>query len=59
MCLAAIAFLMWLPFEAHRLGMRRWWVYAVLTVCVAFAFSFPLFLLMRERRLQQLSRAGS
>jgi len=57
--IAAIAFLVWLPFEARRIGMRRWWVYAVLTVCVAFAFSFPLFLLMRERRLQQLSTAGS
>lgn len=53
---AAVAFLLWLPFEAHRLQMRRWWVYALLTVGVAFAFSFPLFLLMRERRLQQIRR---
>jgi hypothetical protein len=53
---AAVAFLLWLPIEAHRLQMRRWWVYAVLTVSVAFAFSFPLFLLMRERRLQQIRR---
>lgn len=53
---AAVAFLVWLPFEARRLMMRRWWVYAVLTVVVAFAFAFPLFLLMRERRLQQIRR---
>lgn len=54
--IGAVAFLVWLPFEARRLMMRRWWVYALLTVTVAFAFSFPLFLLMRERRLQQIRR---
>ena len=53
---AAVAFLLWLPFEARRLIMRRWWVYALLTLCVAFACAFPLFLLMRERRLQQIRR---
>ncbi len=53
---AAVAFLVWLPFEARRLMMRRWWVYALLTVGVAFACAFPLFLLMRERRLQQIRR---
>jgi len=52
--IAAAAFLCWLPFEARRLSMRRWWLYAVLTVTVAFAFAFPLFLLMRERRLQRI-----
>lgn len=51
---AAVTFLIWLPFEARRLSMRRWWLYALLTVTVAFAFSFPLFLLMRERRLQAM-----
>lgn len=54
--IGAVAFLVWLPFEARRLIMPRWWVYAVLTVTVAFAFAFPLFLLMRERRLQQIQR---
>ena len=49
--IGAAAFLLWLPFEARRLGMQRWWVYAVLTLGIAFAFAFPLFLLMRERRL--------
>jgi hypothetical protein len=53
---AAVTFLIWLPLEARRLQMRRWWVYALLTVTVAFAFSFPLFLLMREHRLQQIRR---
>ena len=37
--------------EARRLGMPHWWIYLVLTGLVAFAFSVPLFLLMRERHL--------
>lgn len=52
--IAAVVFLLWLPFEARRLGMRRWWVYAVLTLVIAFACAFPLFLCMRERRLAEL-----
>lgn len=57
--LGAAAFLLWLPFEARRLMMRRWWVYALLTLCVAFSCAFPLFLLMRERRLQQIKAGGA
>lgn len=37
--------------ESRRLGMRFGWVYIVLSAVVAFAFAFPLFLAMRERRL--------
>ena len=40
--------------EAHRLGMRGGWVYVVLSGLTAFAFTFPLFLAMRERRLDAL-----
>jgi hypothetical protein len=39
--------------EGRRLAMKHWWVYIVLTNLVAFAFAFPLFLFMRERRLEQ------
>lgn len=49
------AFFVWLFPEAKRLGMRNAWVYLVLTFGVAFAFSFPLFLCMRERRLAELA----
>ena len=48
---AAIAFTFWSFFEARRLQMKHWWVYAVLTNAVAFAFAYPLFLLMRERKI--------
>jgi len=51
LAVGAIAFLVWSFHEARRLGMRHWWAYVVLTFAVAFAFAFPLFLFMRERRL--------
>jgi len=48
------AFLVWSFAEAHRLGMRRWWLYPVVTFGIAFACAFPLFLFFRERRLAAL-----
>ena len=57
-CLGATAFLLWIPAEARRAGMRRWWPYALLTLAVAFAFAFPLFLLARERSLARRAQAG-
>jgi hypothetical protein len=37
--------------EARRIGMKRAWLYIVLSGVTAFAFTFPLFLAMRERHL--------
>ena len=37
--------------ESRRLGMKRAWLYIVLSGLTAFAFTFPLFLAMRERTL--------
>jgi len=37
--------------ESRRLGMKGAWIYIVLSGLTAFAFTFPLFLSMRERRL--------
>lgn len=49
----AIAGCVFIVAEARRLGMRRAWLYIVLSGVTAFAFTFPLFLAMRERRLAQ------
>jgi hypothetical protein len=38
--------------EARRLGMKRGWLYVVLSFVLAFGFSFPLFLAMRERHMR-------
>ena len=54
LAVATLAFLFWSFLEARRVGMRHWWAYVVLTFAVAFAVAFPLFLLMRDRRLEAL-----
>jgi hypothetical protein len=51
-----IAFMAWSFAEARRLDLRRWWIYPILTFGVAFACAFPLFLFVRDRRLQALER---
>ncbi|MBO9524121.1 MAG: DUF2834 domain-containing protein [Nocardioidaceae bacterium] len=47
-----VAVVVWVVVEAHRLGMRRPWLWAVLAVPLPGAFVVPLFLLLRERRLR-------
>jgi len=39
--------------EGIRLKMKRIWMYLLLTVCVAYAFGFPMFLFMRELHLRK------
>ena len=46
-----IVFLFWSFWEARKLGMKNWWLYIPLTFGIAIAFAYPLFLLMRERKL--------
>lgn len=53
----AIAGVVLIVVESRRLGMKRAWLYIALSGVTAFAFTFPLFLAMRERRLQE--RRGS
>jgi hypothetical protein len=45
--------------EGRRLGMRAPWLYVVFGVILAFAFTFPLFLLMRERVLHRAPEPAS
>ena len=47
----AITFLVWSYFEAKRLAMRMWWLFIPLTFVIALACAFPLFLLLRERKM--------
>jgi len=45
---SAIVFLLWMPHEARRVGIERWWPFALATLgglCLA----FPLFLYAREK----------
>lgn len=49
-CIAGSIFII---VEARRLGMKRGWLYVVLSGVTAFAFMFPLFLAMRQRFLNR------
>lgn len=51
-----VVFFVWSFFEARKLGMKHWWVYVPLSIGIAIAFAYPLFLLMRERALDSLER---
>jgi uncharacterized membrane protein len=55
--IVAVAGSAFMIFEARKLGMKRVWLYIVLSGVTAFAFTFPLFLAMREGKLQQLEAA--
>ena len=52
--IVAIAGSAFMIFEARKLGMKRVWLYIVASGVTAFAFTFPLFLAMRERTLARL-----
>lgn len=53
--IVAIAGSAFMIFEAQRLGMKRVWLYIVLSGVTAFAFTLPLFLAIRERKLSQIA----
>lgn len=55
----AIAGSVFILVEARRLRMRFGWLYVVGSAVTAFAFTFPLFLAMRQRRLTELAHAQS
>ena len=50
-----VVFFFWSFFEARRLGMKHWWVYVPLSIVIALAFAYPLFLFMRERAMAHQS----
>ena len=52
LAVACIAGLVWIFFESRRLGMRFFWIYIILAFGIAYAFAFPLFLFMRQGRLE-------
>jgi len=59
--IAAVAGSIFIILEARRLGIRRGWVFVALSAVTAFACMFPLFLAVRERKLEQIrtTREGS
>ena len=55
--IAASAFTIWIGVEGRRMQVRGWWVTLIVCVAVSFACGGPLFLHLRERRLQELEAA--
>ncbi len=51
----AVAACVLIVIEGRRLGMKHLWAYIVFSGLTAIAFTFPLFLANRERRLQQVA----
>ena len=56
LAIACLAGLLWIFFESKRLGMRFFWVYIILAFSVAYAFAFPLFLFMRQGKLETMQK---
>jgi hypothetical protein len=54
----AIALVIFMLAEGKRLGMTRVWVYIALSCVTAMAFTFPLFLAIRERHMAQQGQAS-
>ena len=55
---SATAITIWIFSEARRLKIKNLWLVILTTFTIAFAFSAPLFLFLRERRLIELEKEG-
>ena len=56
--IVAVAVAIFMIYEGQRLGMKRVWLYIALSGITAMAFTFPLFLAMRDRKLIEQRLAG-
>jgi hypothetical protein len=56
LAIACITGLTWIYFESKRMGLRFFWVYIILAFGLAFAFAFPLFLFVRQGKLERLQK---
>jgi hypothetical protein len=59
LAIACIAGLAWIYFESKRLGLRFFWIYILLAFSIAYAFAFPLFLFIRQGKLESMERASA
>lgn len=59
LAIACIAGLTWIFFESRRLGLRFFWVYIILAFSIAWAFAFPLFLFVRQGKLESMQNPSS
>jgi putative Ca2+/H+ antiporter (TMEM165/GDT1 family) len=53
--IACLAFALWSIWEGRRIGMRTWWLPIPASALVGLCFALPLFLLLRERAVRELT----
>ena len=54
--IGATAVFVWIISESNRLKMKNLWIVILTTFTIAFAFSAPLFLYLRELRIEEMNR---
>ena len=54
--IGSTAVFIWIISESKRLKMKYLWVVILTTFTIAFAFSAPLFLYLRELRIEEMNR---
>ncbi len=42
----------WMYFESKELKIKYWWGYVIVSLCIGISFSFPIFLIHRNRKLK-------
>ena len=54
--IGSTAVFVWIISESRRLEMKNLWIVILSTFTIAFAFSAPLFLYLRELRIEEMNR---
>ncbi len=54
--IGSTAVFVWIISESNRLHMKNLWIVILTTFTIAFAFSAPLFLYLRELRIEEMNR---
>ncbi len=54
--IGSTAVFVWIISESKRLEMKNLWIILLSTFTIAFAFSAPLFLYLRELRIEEINR---
>ena len=54
--IGSTAVFVWIISESKRLEMKNLWIVVLTTFTIAFAFSAPLFLYLRELRIEEMNR---
>ncbi len=54
--IGSTAVFVWIFSESRRLEMKNLWIVILTTFTIAFAFSAPLFLYLRELRIEEMNR---